>query len=57
MLTSREIVTTLEMLQSEHLDLRTVTLGINLMDCTSDDPEKLCANIRRKIRKLVDETE
>ena len=53
MLTSREIVTTLEMLQSEHLDLRTVTLGINLMDCTSDDPEKLCANIRRKIVTLA----
>jgi uncharacterized protein (UPF0210 family) len=32
---SREILSTLEMLQSEHLDVRTVTLGINLMDCTS----------------------
>ena len=53
MLTSREIVATLEMLQSEHLDLRTVTLGINLMDCVSDDLEKLCRNIRHKIKTLA----
>ena len=53
MLTSREIVSTLEMLQSEHLDLRTVTLGINLMDCVSDDLEKLCHNIRSKIKTLA----
>ena len=53
MLTSREIVSTLEMLQSEHLDLRTVTLGINLMDCVSDDCEKLCRNIRSKIKTLA----
>ena len=53
MLTSREIVSTLEMLQSEHLDLRTVTLGINLMDCVSDDLEKLCHNIRVKIKTLA----
>src|SRR5210317_735270 len=53
MLTSREIVSTLEMLQSEHLDLRTVTLGINLMDCVSDDLEKLCRNIRNKIKTLA----
>lgn len=53
MLTSREIVATLEMLQSEHLDLRTVTLGINLMDCVSDDLETLCRNIRHKIKTLA----
>jgi len=52
MLTSREIVDTLEMLQSEHLDLRTVTLGINLLDCASDHPETLCRNIRNKINTL-----
>ncbi|MGD9332984.1 MAG: PFL family protein [Desulfobacterales bacterium] len=53
MLTSREILSTLEMLQSEHLDLRTVTLGINLMDCVSDDPDKLCQQIRHKIKTLA----
>ena len=34
MLTEREILSTLEMLQNEHLDVRTVTLGINLFDCS-----------------------
>ena len=33
MLTQREIISTLEMLRNEHLDVRTVTLGVNLLDC------------------------
>ena len=41
MLTQREILSTLEMLKNEHLDVRTVTLGVNLLDCASHDPEKL----------------
>ena len=49
MLTSREIVSTLEMLQSEHLDLRTVTLGINLMDCADPDLESTCEKVYAKI--------
>jgi glycine cleavage system transcriptional repressor len=38
MLTEREILSTLEMLRSENLDVRTVTLGVSLFDCSSDDP-------------------
>ena len=41
MLTDREIISTLEMLESENLDVRTVTLGINLLDCASHDVNKL----------------
>lgn len=52
MLTDREILQTLEMLQSEHLDVRTVTLGINLFDCASDDLARFNDNIYRKIIKL-----
>ena len=37
MLTDREIIATLEMLENEHLDVRTITMGINLTDCASDD--------------------
>ena len=37
MLTQREILSTLEMLQNEHLDVRTVTLGVNLLDCAGHD--------------------
>ena len=37
MLTEREVISTLDMLRSEHLDVRTVTLGLNLFDCASDN--------------------
>ncbi len=53
MLTEREILSTLEMLRSEHLDVRTVTLGMNLFDCASDDLGRLCDNIRRRVADLA----
>ena len=37
MLTDREVLSTLNMLRNEHLDVRTVTLGISLFDCASHD--------------------
>lgn len=49
MLSDREIISTLEMLKNEHLDVRTVTLGLNLFDCISDDLKRLKKNIRTKI--------
>lgn len=57
MLTEREIISTLEMLENEHLDVRTVTLGISLIDCVSHNPDTLKNNIYRRItqtaKKLV----
>jgi len=53
MLNEREILSTLEMLKNENLDVRTVTLGINLFDCASDDPQRFQDNIRRKITGLA----
>ena len=49
MLTQREILSTLEMLKNENLDVRTVTLGINLLDCSSHDLEKLKNKIHTRI--------
>ena len=49
MLTQREILSTLEMLKNEHLDVRTVTLGINLLDCASQNLENLTHKIRTRI--------
>ena len=40
MLTDREVLSTINMLRSEHLDVRTVTLGINLFDCASHEIQK-----------------
>ena len=34
--TQAEILQTVAMTEMEHLDVRTVTLGISLLDCTSD---------------------
>ncbi|TYT74354.1 PFL family protein [Desulfobotulus mexicanus] len=53
MIHDREILTILGMLNNEHLDVRTVTLGVNLFDCVSDDLGRLCANIERKIGNLA----
>ncbi|MEE4608199.1 MAG: PFL family protein [Desulfobacteraceae bacterium] len=50
MLHPQEILSTLDMLRHEHLDVRTVTLGINLFDCARQDPVRACAALRRKIR-------
>src|SRR3989339_2177209 len=53
MLSDREVLSTLEMLKSEHLDVRTVTLGISLMDCVSHDLERFREQVRTKIRALA----
>jgi uncharacterized protein (UPF0210 family) len=53
MLSEREIVATLEMLRSENLDVRTVTLGVSLLDCASHEPERFVANVRAKIARLA----
>ncbi|MFP4212715.1 MAG: PFL family protein [Desulfohalobiaceae bacterium] len=49
MLSEREVISTLEMVKNENLDVRTVTLGISLLDCASHDPKIFADNIRRKI--------
>ncbi len=53
MLTENEIISTLEMLRNEHLDVRTVTLGINLADCASHSPEVFKRRITEKITGLA----
>jgi len=54
MLTDREILSTLEMLKNEHLDVRTVTLGISLFDCADQDYKRFMLRIREKIRRMAD---
>ena len=53
MLQDQDIYPLLQMLNNENLDVRTVTLGVNLFDCVSDDIDRLCENIAAKIRRLA----
>ena len=54
MLRSDDIMNTIRMFQQENLDVRTVTLGVNLLDCSSPDVEQLCKKVRRKILQKAD---
>ena len=49
MISRYEVQETNKMIQEDNLDIRTITMGINLMDCISDDMNKLCDNIYEKI--------
>ena len=49
MLHSDQILATVEMIQKENLDVRTVTMGINLLDCRGGDVQETCARIEKKI--------
>ena len=46
---TRDILETIEMLTSENLDVRTVTMGISLLDCIDPDPKRACEKIYQKI--------
>ena len=48
-----EILETIRMTEVEHFDIRTVTMGINLMDCVSDDFSRLKKNIYDKIVRIA----
>lgn len=52
-----DILETLNMIHEECLDIRTITMGISLYDCQSDDEKRLAANVYDKImnsaRRLV----
>ncbi len=53
MLTQREIISTLEMLRNEHLDVRTVTLGVSLLDCAGGDLPQLRRRIAERLLGLA----
>lgn len=49
MINTADILETIHMIREENLDIRTVTMGISLYDCVSDDIDRLCANVYDKI--------
>ena len=51
MLNVNDILETINMIKQENLDIRTVTMGISLFDCISDDQKKLEQKVYDKITK------
>ena len=51
MLNTNDILETINMIKQENLDIRTITMGISLLDCISDDQKRLETKIYDKITK------
>ena len=49
MLNARDILETITMIQEENLDVRTITMGISLLDCCDSDIDRVCDRIYEKI--------
>ncbi|MCQ2079083.1 MAG: DUF711 family protein, partial [archaeon] len=49
MIDFQEIIETNQMVAAENLDVRTITMGISLLDCMTPDLDQLCENIYNKI--------
>ena len=49
MFNTKDILETIHMISDEHLDIRTVTMGISLLDCADQDIDRACENIYKKI--------
>ena len=54
MLNQKEILSTIEMIDQQHLDIRTITMGISLLSCCDPDPERACEKIYDKITRCAE---
>ncbi len=54
MLKHKEILSTIEMIDQQHLDIRTVTMGISLLSCCDPDPRRACEKIYEKITRSAE---
>lgn len=48
-----EILETIQMVQSENLDIRTITMGISLRDCCHPDIDTVCEKIYKKVTEYA----
>ena len=54
MINTNEILGTIHMIHQQHLDVRTITMGISLLDCADPDPKTACRKIYDKITRYAD---
>ena len=49
MINTNDILQTIRMIDHQHLDVRTITMGVSLLDCCDPDPHAACRKIYDKI--------
>ena len=54
MLNIHDILETINMIREENLDIRTITMGISLIDCAGDDINAVCDRVYDKITKKAE---
>ena len=54
MLNSFDILETIKMIEDEHLDIRTITMGISLLDCITGDINTTCDKVYDKITRKAE---
>ena len=54
LINSSEILQTIEMIDQQHLDVRTVTMGISLLDCADSGMDQCCRKVYDKICRKAD---
>lgn len=54
MLNRKDILSTIDMIDQQHLDIRTITMGISLYDCCDADAAVACSRIYDKISRYAD---
>ena len=53
MLSQKDILQTRDMIDKRHLDIRTITMGISLLDCCDVDMDRCCEKIYHKITRCA----
>ena len=54
MFNQKEILSTIEMIDQQHLDIRTITMGISLLSCCDPDAKKACDKVYDKITRYAE---
>ena len=53
MLNQKDILQTQDMIDKRHLDIRTITMGISLLDCCDSDIDVVCERVYEKITRCA----
>ena len=54
MVSTNDILETIKMIQEENLDIRTITMGISLLDCIDSDIDRACDKVYEKIMRAAE---